>query len=202
MSNGVTDCRCHGHRVARTQSPGVRAHRACGQVYACGRCAGVYTLTVSAAGYESAVTPDSVVTAGSAVTTDTTLIAVSWTTNTLQTIGGVATRQQCRLRRKRALLWAKPREPDSARGQHSQTVPHSEMYELEPVRLKVIRRRRPKLDRASCDTIAQAPAPTRPIERGMAEPGLLADTLSTGANIRAPGCRFGPHLAGTVGSQR
>ncbi len=52
-----------------------------------------------------------------------------------------------------------------------------EMLELEPVRFKVIRHVRPKLACASCDTIVQAPAPTRPIERGMAGPGLLAHVL-------------------------
>lgn len=51
------------------------------------------------------------------------------------------------------------------------------MLELEPVRFKVIRHVRPKLACASCDTIVQAPAPTRPIERGMAGPGLLAHVL-------------------------
>jgi transposase len=51
------------------------------------------------------------------------------------------------------------------------------MLELEPVRFKVIRHVRPKLACASCDTIVQAPAPTRPIERGMAGPGLLAHML-------------------------
>ncbi len=53
----------------------------------------------------------------------------------------------------------------------------SEMLELEPVRFKVIRHVRPKLACAGCDTIVQAPAPTRPIERGMAGPGLLAHVL-------------------------
>lgn len=53
----------------------------------------------------------------------------------------------------------------------------SETLELEPVRLKVIRRVRRKLACASCDTIVQAPAPARPIERGMAGPGLLAHVL-------------------------
>jgi transposase len=53
----------------------------------------------------------------------------------------------------------------------------SEMLEREPVRHKVIRVVRPKLACASCDTIVQAPAPTRPIERGMAGPGLLAHVL-------------------------
>jgi transposase len=53
----------------------------------------------------------------------------------------------------------------------------SEMLELEPVRFKVIRHVRPKLACTNCDTIVQAPAPVRPIERGMAGPGLLAHVL-------------------------
>jgi transposase len=53
----------------------------------------------------------------------------------------------------------------------------SEILEREPVRHKVIRIVRPKLACASCDTIVQAPAPTRPIERGMAGSGLLAHVL-------------------------
>jgi len=53
----------------------------------------------------------------------------------------------------------------------------SEIIEVEPVRFKVIRVVRPKLACASCDTIVQAPAPTRPIERGMAGPGLLAHVV-------------------------
>jgi transposase len=52
-----------------------------------------------------------------------------------------------------------------------------EMLELMPVRWKVIREVRPKLACANCDTIVQPPAPTRPIERGMAGPGLLAHVL-------------------------
>ncbi|HUY11937.1 MAG TPA: IS66 family transposase [Candidatus Baltobacteraceae bacterium] len=53
----------------------------------------------------------------------------------------------------------------------------TELLELEPVRFKVIRQVRTKLACAKCDTIVQAPAPTRPIERGMAGPGLLAHVL-------------------------
>lgn len=53
----------------------------------------------------------------------------------------------------------------------------SEMFELEPVRFKVIRQVRPKLACASCDTIVQAPASSRPIGRGMAGPALLAHVL-------------------------
>jgi transposase len=53
----------------------------------------------------------------------------------------------------------------------------SDMLELEEVRFKVIRQVRPKRACACCDTIVQAPAPTRPIERGMVGPGLLAHIL-------------------------
>jgi transposase len=53
----------------------------------------------------------------------------------------------------------------------------SEMLELEPLRFKVIRRIRPKQACTACDTIVQAPAPSRPIDRGMAGPGLLAHIL-------------------------
>jgi transposase len=52
-----------------------------------------------------------------------------------------------------------------------------EIIEREPVRHKVIRIVRPKLACTSCDTIVQAPAPSRPIERGMAGSGLLAHVL-------------------------
>ena len=61
----------------------------------------------------------------------------------------------------------------------------SEILEREPVRHKVIRVVRPKLACARCDTIVQAPAPTRPIERGMAGPGLLAHVLVS---------KYGDHL--------
>lgn len=43
--------------------------------------------------------------------------------------------------------------------------------------LKVIQHVRPKLACAGCDRIAQAEAPSRPIERGIAGPGLLAHVL-------------------------
>jgi transposase len=42
---------------------------------------------------------------------------------------------------------------------------------------KVLRMVRPKLSCASCERIVQAPAPSRPIERGLAGPGLLAHVL-------------------------
>jgi len=37
---------------------------------------------------------------------------------------------------------------------------------------------RPKLSCTACDVIVQAPAPSRPIERGIAGPGLLAHVLT------------------------
>jgi transposase len=54
----------------------------------------------------------------------------------------------------------------------------SEMLEYLPASFKVIRHVRPRLCCAGCDRIVQAPAPTRPIERGLAGPGLLAHVLT------------------------
>jgi hypothetical protein len=50
---------------------------------------------------------------------------------------------------------------------------------LEHVRacFKVIRHVRPKLSCDACDRIVQAPAPSRPIDRGLEDPGLLAHVL-------------------------
>lgn len=53
----------------------------------------------------------------------------------------------------------------------------SEMLEYVPGRFQVIRHVRPKLSCAGCDRIVQAPAPSRPITRGLAGPGLLAHVL-------------------------
>src|SRR6202163_4268056 len=53
----------------------------------------------------------------------------------------------------------------------------SEMLEIEPLRFKVIRQVRPKLACACCERIVQAEAPSRPIARGVAGPGLLAHVL-------------------------
>lgn len=53
----------------------------------------------------------------------------------------------------------------------------SELLEIEPVRFKVLQRVRPKHACVNCDKIVQAPAPSRPIDRGMAGPGLLAHVL-------------------------
>jgi transposase len=53
----------------------------------------------------------------------------------------------------------------------------SEMLEYVPARFKVIRTVRPKFNCTRCDLILQEPAPHRPIERGLAGPGLLAHVL-------------------------
>ena len=50
----------------------------------------------------------------------------------------------------------------------------SEMLDLVPVRFKVVRYVRPKHACTGCDIIVQEPAPSRPIDRGMVGPGLLA----------------------------
>jgi transposase len=61
----------------------------------------------------------------------------------------------------------------------------SEMLEIEPIRFKVIRQVRPKLACAGCERIVQAEAPSRPIARGIAGPGLLAHVLVS---------KYGDHL--------
>ncbi|MGA8308422.1 MAG: IS66 family transposase [Terriglobales bacterium] len=53
----------------------------------------------------------------------------------------------------------------------------SEMLEYAPASFFVIRHVRPKLSCSKCDHIVQAAAPSRPIERGIAGPGLLAHVL-------------------------
>ena len=53
----------------------------------------------------------------------------------------------------------------------------SEMLEYIPASFKVIRHVRPKMCCTCCDVIVQAPAPSRPIDRGLAGPGLLAHVL-------------------------
>ena len=53
----------------------------------------------------------------------------------------------------------------------------SEMLEYVPASFKVIRHVRPKFACACCQRIVQAPAPSRPIARGMAGAGLLAHVL-------------------------
>ncbi len=53
----------------------------------------------------------------------------------------------------------------------------AEQLEFVPASFRVIRHVRPKLACSCCDVIVQAPAPSRPIERGIAGPGLLAQIL-------------------------
>jgi transposase len=61
----------------------------------------------------------------------------------------------------------------------------SEILEYVPARFKVIRQVRPKLACACCERIVQAEAPSRPIARGLAGPGLLAHVLVS---------KYGDHL--------
>ena len=53
----------------------------------------------------------------------------------------------------------------------------SEMLDMVPGYFKVIRHVRPKLSCGHCSRIVQQPAPSRPIARGMAAPGLLAQII-------------------------
>ncbi len=53
----------------------------------------------------------------------------------------------------------------------------SEMLDYVPARLRVLRIRRPKYGCRARGTIHQAPAPERPIAKGLASPGLLAHVL-------------------------
>jgi len=53
----------------------------------------------------------------------------------------------------------------------------AEQLEYVPASFRVIRHVRPKLACSCCDAIMQGPAPSRPIERGIAGPGLLAHVL-------------------------
>ena len=53
----------------------------------------------------------------------------------------------------------------------------SEELEIVPARFKVVRHVRLKFSCRSCETITQAPMPSRPIERGRPGPGLLAHVL-------------------------
>jgi transposase len=53
----------------------------------------------------------------------------------------------------------------------------SEQLEYVPESFKVLRHVRPKFACSGCDRVVEAPAPSRPIERGVAGPGLLAHVL-------------------------
>ena len=86
------------------------------------------------------------------------------------------------------------------------------MLEWVPGSFKVIRHVRPKLSCAGCERIVQAPAPSRPIERGLAGPGLLAHVLvakycdhlplvSPGGDVCPRRCRAGAFDAGRLGGR-
>ena len=53
----------------------------------------------------------------------------------------------------------------------------SEVLDYEPGSFHVVRHVRPRLACSGCKTITQAAAPSRPVQRGMAGPGLLAHVL-------------------------
>ena len=53
----------------------------------------------------------------------------------------------------------------------------TEVLDYVPGAFRVIRHVRPKLSCRACESIAQAPAPSLPIRRGLAGPGLLAQVL-------------------------
>jgi transposase len=53
----------------------------------------------------------------------------------------------------------------------------SEQLDYVPESFRVIRHIRPKFACGKCETVIEAPAPSRPIARGLAAPGLLAHVL-------------------------
>jgi len=60
---------------------------------------------------------------------------------------------------------------------HSIGEATSEMLDWVPAQLRVLRIHRPKYGCRACGTIHQAPAPERPIAKGLATPGLIAQVL-------------------------
>ena len=71
----------------------------------------------------------------------------------------------------------------------------SEILEFIAAKLKVVETARPKKSCRCCETVVQAPAPTRPVERGMAGPGLLAHILVSKYDDHLPLYRQGEILA-------
>ena len=67
--------------------------------------------------------------------------------------------------------------PDCGGGLRKLGEDVSEMLEYVPASFFVVRHVRPKLSCTKCNHIVQAAAPSRPIERGVAGPGLLAHVL-------------------------
>ena len=69
----------------------------------------------------------------------------------------------------------------------------SEQLEFIPEHFKVIRHVRPKFACGKCSTLVQAPAPSRPIDKGLAGPGLLAHVaVSKYLDHRVPRTRLPP----------
>ena len=62
----------------------------------------------------------------------------------------------------------------------------SEVLDFIPASFLVVRHVRPKLSCCGCDAIVQAPAPSRPIERGLAGAGLLAHVVTAKYCDHAP----------------
>ncbi len=67
--------------------------------------------------------------------------------------------------------------PDCGGRLHSIGEATSEMLDWVPAQLRVLRIRRPKYGCRACGTIHQVPAPERPIAKGLATPGLIAQVL-------------------------
>lgn len=62
----------------------------------------------------------------------------------------------------------------------------SEQLERIPATFKVIRHVRPKFACNHCERVVEAPAPSRPIERGLAAPALLAHVLMSKYGLHLP----------------
>jgi len=75
----------------------------------------------------------------------------------------------------------------------------SEVLEYVPARFKVIRTVRPKLSCACCSRIVQEPAPHRPIDKGLAGPGLLAHVLVSHEDAGRLGRQYKPDPAASDG---
>jgi transposase len=71
----------------------------------------------------------------------------------------------------------------------------SEILDLVQAKLKLIETARPKKSCRRCEAMVQSPAPTRPVPRGMAGPGLLAHILVSKFDDHLPLYRQGEILA-------
>lgn len=88
-------------------------------------------------------------------------------------------------RERRQILPSEQACPDCGGALKSLGEDVSEMLEYVPASFKVLQLVRPKLACGRCDKIVQAEAPSRPITRGIAGPGLLAHVLVS---------KYGDHL--------